>query len=196
MTTTEQGRSAAAKVALAQTVAEAGAEFFADFVPMSKSRNAGEKTLTINWRVGFRFVDKWQRGSVVFDYQQEIGHLPAVYRDTKKVGSPNSLHRVGLERQAVENGKVPGWPSVVTPTLADVMWSLAMDADVRDYPTFEEWAAETGYDEDSRKAERIYKAAMEQTQRLGCFFGWTTWDRLCKLATITDDAAAFPEVEL
>ena len=54
------------------------------------------------------------------------------------------------------------------PTTASVVNNLALDAHGATYSeTFEEWAAEFGYDEDSRKAERIYNACKLQAKRLG-----------------------------
>ncbi len=43
--------------------------------------------------------------------------------------------------------------------------------------TFEEWANEMGYDSDSRKSERIYRAVSEQTGRLREFLGFDEFTR-------------------
>lgn len=43
------------------------------------------------------------------------------------------------------------------PTLAEVLDALAHDADGADQP-FEEWAADLGYDPDSRQAKQTYRA--------------------------------------
>jgi hypothetical protein len=52
------------------------------------------------------------------------------------------------------------------PTAADVLDSLASDANVDNYDSFEEWASDLGYGEDSRSAEQIYKACLKQTAAL------------------------------
>ena len=53
------------------------------------------------------------------------------------------------------------------PTLANVLGALASDAiSWENAPSFEEWASEFGYDTDSRKAERTYKAVEKQTEAL------------------------------
>lgn len=60
------------------------------------------------------------------------------------------------------------------PELPDVLWSLVMDAEgVRHGQTFEDWAADLGYDTDSRKAERCYNACRDEWSalvRLGADF--------------------------
>ena len=54
------------------------------------------------------------------------------------------------------------------PTAADVFYCLIMDWSGSEC-TFEEWADELGYDTDSRKAERIFKAVQRQSRRLDAF---------------------------
>ena len=58
------------------------------------------------------------------------------------------------------------------PALEDVLDCLLSDAagyeQARD---FEDWAAEYGYDSDSRKAEATWRAVAEQTRRLRQFLG-------------------------
>jgi len=57
------------------------------------------------------------------------------------------------------------------PTLADVMYSVVSDAQAVAYgQTFEDFAAEFGYDEDSRTAERAFNGCRDEffgLQRLG-----------------------------
>ena len=62
-------------------------------------------------------------------------------------------------------------PSYV-PDVADVLDCLASDAStVMEGQDFEEWAAELGYDQDSRQAERTYKSCQDQTHYLEDAFG-------------------------
>ncbi len=63
------------------------------------------------------------------------------------------------------------------PTAAMVLDCLAMDAVLHDEP-FESWAQSLGFDEDSRKAEKIYKACQKQTESLKRFLGDTFEDLL------------------
>jgi hypothetical protein len=43
---------------------------------------------------------------------------------------------------------------------------------------FEEWAADLGYDPDSRKAEKLFKTCEKQAGRLRSFLGDDLYDRL------------------
>lgn len=56
------------------------------------------------------------------------------------------------------------------PVLARVLESLANDYDPNDL-TFEEFCSEYGFDEDSRKAEKVYLALRKETQALDRLFG-------------------------
>ena len=58
------------------------------------------------------------------------------------------------------------------PTTAEVLDCLAPDAAGLDNSrNFEDWCSEYGYDEDSRMAERIYKACTHEAARLRNFLG-------------------------
>lgn len=57
------------------------------------------------------------------------------------------------------------------PSVDDVLQCLASDARVREHDTFESFADESGYDPDSRKHERIYRACIDQTDQLEAFLG-------------------------
>lgn len=58
------------------------------------------------------------------------------------------------------------------PTAGDVLEALLADAATHENaPGFEDWAAELGFDPDSRKAERIWKQSLRQTDNLREFLG-------------------------
>lgn len=58
------------------------------------------------------------------------------------------------------------------PTVEEVLDCLASDAaSVDNARSFEEWAGDFGFDIDSRKAERIYRACGRQATRLRNFLG-------------------------
>jgi hypothetical protein len=60
------------------------------------------------------------------------------------------------------------------PEAADVLDCLASDAaEFENARSFEEWASEYGYDEDSRKAEKVYNAVERQTNLLRRFLSGT-----------------------
>jgi hypothetical protein len=65
------------------------------------------------------------------------------------------------------------------PTLSTVLDCLASDASgVMHGQTFEDWASDYGYDTDSRKAERTYRAVCNQTQELLLLVGPDGLDEL------------------
>jgi hypothetical protein len=58
------------------------------------------------------------------------------------------------------------------PEVADVLDCLASDASgIENARSFEDWASEYGYDADSRKAKKIYKACVKQSEKLKKFIG-------------------------
>lgn len=70
------------------------------------------------------------------------------------------------ERQADKLAFVPILPDAVS-----LFYSLAMDSSVLDMGGFENWAAEYGYDTDSRKAETIYSACLDIALKLRAAIG-------------------------
>lgn len=67
------------------------------------------------------------------------------------------------------------------PKLADVMYSLVCDTRDIDGQSFEQWASEFGYDSDSRRAERIYRACVNQRTEMLALFTRAELDQLVEL---------------
>lgn len=142
-----------------EVIAALGLDYSAEFVPQSKSRNAKEKDLTLNWRVTLK------RGGVELttDYQQGIGHMPNYNFNARR-----TLEVAERERLAAEKGKyytgVNNFASkhipLPAPPLVDILYSLALDSDALDY-TFEDWCGNFGYDTDSRTAEKLYRTCLD-----------------------------------
>lgn len=136
-------------------------EYRAEFVPQSKSRNAGDKSPSLNWRVTFSRNGR----TLETDYMQGIGHLPGYDHSRKDVDYRRYITHVVETGNALpplrDPGKVSRSHHVDTPTLADVLHCLLIDAEAIDTGSFEEWAENYGYDTDSRKAEGIYRACLE-----------------------------------
>ncbi len=101
------------------------------------------------------------------------------YEDTRADadGWQHHLYKVTLRYQGrkmtTEFRTGIGWDH--EPSAADVLESLLSDAAtvnvLRDGGDFEEWAADLGYDTDSRKAEAIFKQVQAQTERLERLLG-------------------------
>lgn len=160
------------KETILAAAAELGLTMSAEFVPLSKSRNANEtmpdskrKRRSLNWKVTIK------RNGVAFlltDYSAGEAHCPAYKLSTKGARgvSPSDKYRT-IAREC-EEGKamtIRPWGehggAAIMPDFADVLYSLSMDSDVLDAGGFEGWALELGYDIDSRKAEETYKACLE-----------------------------------
>ncbi len=70
---------------------------------------------------------------------------------------------------------------VKKPTAADILWCLRSDADALNYDRYEDWAADMGYDPDSREGERTYKACRENGVELRRVVGPEAWAVLLDL---------------
>lgn len=107
------------------------------------------------------------------DYMQGIGHVPN-YNALK--GPKTTLFNDEYLRSCAERGRC-GNPDGIArmplpaPHAADVLHSLILDSDVLEYGSFEEWASSLGYDEDSRTAEKIYRACLEIALKLRQLLG-------------------------
>lgn len=71
----------------------------------------------------------------------------------------------------------PKAPAIM-PDPVDILYSLAMDSDVLNYGTFEDWASEFGYDTDSRSAESVYRACLEIALKIRVAIGEDGLERL------------------
>lgn len=150
------------------------------FVPFSLSRNAEEKDKTLNWKVTL----KSPNGQFTFDYQKGVGHLP--YPSTY-MGNLNGYQKriineavdtaaeTGVARKLVVSGTDVkfnlGNAPFPNPTMREVLESLSLDSEVKNYLSFENWAKEYGYDEDSIKAEKTYKACQKTAESLAKILG-------------------------
>lgn len=166
-------------------IASLGLSYSAKFIPQSQSRNAKEKNLSLNWIVSI------SKGNTAIntDYMQGIAHLP-LYFNSNNAAYYNYL------KQCVENGKysknaishkafhsLGQWATVPIPApkLEDVLYSLAMDCDVFNYSCFEEWAENLGYETDSRQAEKIYHACLENALKMRSMLGNDNLEKLQEL---------------
>ena len=65
------------------------------------------------------------------------------------------------------------------PELSNVLDCLASDAaEIDNNPSFDDWASEYGYDADSRKAEKTFKACEHEAKRLQNFLGDDLYQQL------------------
>lgn len=167
-------------------------EYEAEFVPISQSRNADGKWLSLNWKIklGRKRGDLtgWQ---LITDYGQGIAHAPGYEHSWNQSGHQTEYFKIVAEKgrtagvlPKLSNGKVDWyeakdfhgyktgkWRPIPPPLLRDILYSLISDSDVIDYAGFEDWAGNFGYETDSRKAEETYKACMDIALKLRALIG-------------------------
>jgi hypothetical protein len=141
------------------------------FIPFSQSRNKNEKQPSLNWHVT---LQKDGRDVLTTDYSAGCAYAPS-YRWGDK---PEQRYMVAYECERGFRALGVRWGSRpegygaenaknrIEPNALDVIYSLVMDYDVLKHSTFESWAADFGYDVDSRKAEHVYRACLEIALKL------------------------------
>ena len=159
----------------------------AQFIPFSQSRNKAEKHPSLNWIVT---VKRDGRDVLSTDYMSGMGHCPAYNRKVPTAwGRPARMWQPMACAAECENGHDLGiftsWRGFrhekskpILPDAVDVFYSLVADAGVLDAGGFEEWAAEYGYDTDSRDAEAIYRACLEIALKLRSAIGAAGLEKL------------------
>ncbi len=154
----------------AAEVAALGLTVDAVFVPFSQSRNKGEKSPSLNWRVT---VKRNGRDVLTCDYSAGMGHCPSYNRKAPAAWDrPLRMWQPLACAFECENGFALSpfhtWAGLradkarpILPDPLDVLYSLNSDRDALNYATFEDWAGTFGYDADSRSAELTYRACLE-----------------------------------
>lgn len=163
----------------ADTLAALGITVESVFVPFSQSRNKDSEYHTLNWRVT---IKRNGRDVLTTDYSAGTAHCPGYNKKPHAAfhGSGSVYQRI-VTRAECEKGKPvkrvlanddclhgKDW---IEPSPVDVLCSLSMDSDVLDSGGFEDWAADFGYDTDSRAAESIYRACLELALQMRAAFG-------------------------
>lgn len=164
------------KAKIESILSEMGLTAEAKFIPHSKSRNAGEKNPMLNWIVTLK---RNGRDILTTDYSAGMGHCPGYGSEP-----PAQWHRRAKDWQdsvCAEEcetgypqkywGRMGGFKrkpdsTPIMPDPVDVMYSLVMDSSVLDYSEYEDWAAEYGYDPDSRKGESVYRECLKLALKL------------------------------
>ena len=177
----------------AAEIAALGLTVDAVFVPFSQSRNKAEKSPSLNWRVT---VKRNGRDVLACDYGAGMAHCPSYNKPAPKAWRRPARMWPGMAAAyECENGFALGlftsWGGFrsnrekpILPNPVDVLYSLHSDGGALDYATFEDWAAEYGYDADSRSGEATYRACLEIGLKLRAALGDAG---LSKLAEIFQD---------
>jgi hypothetical protein len=119
---------------------------------------------------------------VTMDYSMGAGHrtYPKHYSiDAKLRGKPivtnmrrMSIHHHGMNKQTVPN----------KPTMTDVFYCFLSDANCADgCANYAEFASELGYDEDSIKGDKVYRACQDQNAALNGLVDYREREQLQEL---------------
>jgi hypothetical protein len=158
-------------------LAELGLGVTSEFVPTTAERT---KDLKVRWRVTLT-----RNGKDVYstEYTQGIGHLEGANKSLTSL-SRLSMDGEQLLRLACREEKHPFRHQLraVPPKASDVWACILSDADALDHPSFESWASDYGFDEDSRKAERIYQTCLAAGLALRSALGEPLFSELKELA--------------
>jgi len=156
------------------------------FVPFSQSRNKGGWP-SLNWRVTLqrqgRDANTGERAGPVHqlietDYMAGSAHCPAHKAKAREGALPREAARDKAHNVATEceTGRkhmrvVFSQGPAILPDDVDVFSALLLDSDALDAGGFEDWAADYGYDTDSRAAEATYQACLETALKLRASLG-------------------------
>ncbi len=147
------------------TLARLGLTVSSHFVPWNASRhfkpNGKWIDMSLNWQVT---VHKNGRPFLTTDYSAGIAHCPSYKQGKLSVDEADAIVRectTGRKSLRSISGIPLSANKPILPDPCDVLNSLLSDASAIDYPTFEDWAGDSDYSPDSRKAEAIYRACLE-----------------------------------
>ncbi len=155
---------------ITQAAVKLGLTLVSEFVPWSRSRNAGEKSPSLNWKV---MLKKAGRAIITTDYMQGCGHCPSYEAFNSNAPRAQAVDAECETGHAhIINGMHPRRTvKLILPDLHEVLHSLVSDGDAINYATYEDWAREFGYEEDSRKGEATYRACLEIGLKLRAAIG-------------------------
>lgn len=156
------------------------------FVPFSKSKNKGSKHRNMNYLVAIHV--NGQEILSGLEYSEGLGN----YTKLNEAFAKRRLSIADNEiiEEAVETGKIYRPGSVLniavktlSPDINSVLACFFGDASAIDYPDFESWAKDYGYDTDSRKAERIYNHCLSLGLKLRNILGSEKFDIMRDVAS-------------
>ena len=108
----------------------------------------------------WRFTLSAGKQAYTGDFYTGIGHRKAVKGAPADKGNPNTLYREDWEKR---------WLNPVAPSAASVLYSLLLDSRAADM-SFDDWASEYGYSDDSIKALESYRACCKTARELRGIF--------------------------
>lgn len=178
------------KQAIRDYLATIGLTYAATFQPRPQPRES-VKHPRLHWLVTL------SNGKQVaqFPYSEGVGHVKgyqAYHKTRYDTAQAEARYRKTCETGLVQEREFSRPITQPAPDMLDVLYCLVSDASVRHASTYEEWAAEYGYDADSRKGEQVYRDCQKQTTDLlrvlgGGTVGRAALERLEKLEELFQD---------
>lgn len=139
-------------------LAELHISMTSEFVPYSKSRGAKKDAKTsertLNWEITILVRDK---PILTTEYSAGIAHCPSFKNDVVHLTVDLAI---ALNAET-NTGMAFSTRKPILPDIVNVVYSLMLDSEAINSPSFEAWAQECGYDEDSRKAEKCYQECLK-----------------------------------
>ncbi len=132
----------------------------------------GDSQNMLAWLAWFWRKGRSEASAQCFDYytgigcgpelsEQELSRSFPLVANVPKHNRYNIKNKTLLAEVAFYAATKAKW----TPDPLDILWAISRDGDAIEM-TFEDWASELGYDVDSRKAEKTYRACQDNALRL------------------------------
>lgn len=149
-----------------------------EFVPFSKSRNAVKNPKVIDLSLNYKgHIFHNEKEILVLDYQMGIGHSPAYKKCKNDWCGRYAVDEVNEITREAESGKTRMLKEIL-PEAVDFFYCIVSDCDVVNYSSFEDWASNFGYEEDSRKAEKIYNECLKTSLKFKSAIGFEGLEKL------------------
>lgn len=166
-----QADSAAANKLL-QLAAELGITLLCKFIPWS-----GDGEPTLRWSVQLLVGGEHILTS---PYTAGCGHCPSYKPGPLSVDEWETVKYECRSGRRYGRYGPHGATRAIDPNFSDVLSAIARDADAITYANFEDWAEAHGMDDDSRKAESMYKECLAIGLALQSTIGYENIERLWK----------------
>lgn len=139
-----------------------GFSITSEFVPWKHSRSSKEKVPSLNWKITLL---KNGKKILTTDYTAGCAHCPSYKQNGKGY---DYIQVINSECETGFASKFAWSLNVVTvdkrkpilPEISDFVYSIVLDSDALQYD-FEDWCGNFGYEQDSRKAEKIFNECLE-----------------------------------
>lgn len=130
----------------------------------------GKPWRCLNWSVTVYLNG---RAIITTPYSAGIAKCPAYQASTVNLGGRNSLLRHDTITQELETGKAWDTGKPINPDYIDVLALLVWEYkyNVINFPTYEQWAPEAGYDIDSRRGEKLYQQCLTNALKMRAGLG-------------------------